>query len=464
MNRRDFVKLTAAAAAGAALPSVTRAAESSFPPGFLWGVASAAAQVESRDGRGRSNWDVFADTSGRILDGSSNARLTEFETRYPEELALLSKAGVNAFRFSFAWPRVQPEGPGAPSAAGLDVYARLLDALQERGMEPCATLFHWDTPLWAGDLRQREIALRMADYAEIVTAKFGDRIKHWLALNEPNTVSVLGYANGWNAPGYASPKAYAAAVHHLNLAQGLMIAAARATLPKGSRISTTINVQPVRPETESAADKEAARRLDEMWNGAFLNPLFGKPYPETVAKAVEPYVQAGDLETIAAKPEFLGVNYYYRYYTKADPASPLGFTHTEGPADLPRTSYGHVEADGLTETLLRVHRECGAPEIYITETGFSLEDAAPTNGVVEDPLRIKYLESYLQAAAKAIAEGARLKGLFYWGSTDNWEWAQGFAKTFGLIQINRETQARTPKRSLEYYGKCARMNGIAKVG
>jgi beta-glucosidase len=460
--RRTFLKLAGASAFMSASPLSAFAAQKSFPNGFLWGVASAAAQVESRKGRGRSNWDVFADQQGHIRDGSKNEYNTEFETRYAEDFGLLSKAGVNAFRFSFAWPRIQPDGPAKPSAEGLAIYDRIIDAMIAGGMTPMATMFHWDAPVWAGDFCDRDMSKRLADYADIITRRFGDRVKLWLALNEPNTVALAGYGLGMHAPGLASASATGAAIHHQNLATGLMIAAARSNLPKEAKVSTTINLQPTRPSTNTPDDVEAAKIADALWNGAWIDPLYGKGYPDLAKKFVDPFIRDGDMATIAAKPDFIGMNYYARLYAKADARSPVRFApdlaYTS--KDLIPTELLPVEPSGLTEMLVRLHRDYDAPEIYVTETGFALKDAQPVNDVVEDPKRIEYLKSYLQAAHDAIKQGVKLRGLVYWSATDNWEWAEGYAKTFGLIQIDHATQKRTPKRSLDYYAKCIRMNGL----
>ncbi|YCF44251.1 glycoside hydrolase family 1 protein [Pseudomonas aeruginosa] len=428
-----------------------------FNPGFIWGVAASAAQTESRNGRGRSNWDLFCDERGGVLDGSTNALCTGFEERYPQDLALLADAGVQAFRFSIAWPRVQPNGPGPASAAGLEVYERMVDAMLECGLTPWPTLFHWDVPTWAGDFRDRDICQRFADYAEVVAGRLGDRIDQWIVLNEPNSVALRGYAAQVHAPALDSASAAFAAIHHQNLAQGLAFQALRASLPGRPRIGTTVNLQPVRAEHGQRYNTQV-HLVDALWNRAFVDPLYGKGYPAPVDQLVAPLVREGDMQLIAVKPDFLGLNYYSRIYVRPDSGGSLGVAQGEAPAQLPRTDYFHVEPDGLTEMLLRLHRDYDAPELYITETGFALPDPAPRDGVVEDHQRIGYLASYLKAAQAAQAEGARLKGLFYWSATDNWEWAQGFAKRFGLIHVDRNDLSRTPKRSLHYFAECIRAN------
>lgn len=462
LSRRHFLAAAGATTAAMALPNISHAQGLKLPEGFRFGVASASAQVESRIGRGRSNWDVFADQSSHIADGSSNAFNTMFESRYEDEFKLLADAGVNSFRFSFAWPRIQPDGPGAPSQEGLDTYDRIIDSMLSHGLEPLATMFHWDIPVWAGDLRDRENVHRLADYADILTRRFGDRVPKWLALNEPNTVSAVGYAFGLHAPGMFSAEAAGAVLHHENLATGLMIAAARANISNDAKISTTINLQPTRSFDNDPKDDKAVEMADAFWNKAFLDPLFGKDYPQLVQPLVEKFIRDGDMDTINVKPNFIGMNCYSHVFVKADERSPLGFAPivTTTPRGMIATQLFPVDASALTEMLTRIHNEFDGPEILITETGFALDDPQPVNGVVEDPKRVEYIKLYLTTIHEAIQSGVNVSGMVYWSSTDNWEWAEGARRTFGLIQIDRATQKRTPKRSLEYYGQCARANSV----
>ncbi len=414
-----------------------------FADGFVWGVATAAPQVESRGGRGRSNWDVFADQPGTIADGSTNARCIEFEQRYPGDLALLAGAGVQAFRFSTAWPRVQPDGAGATSDAGLATYDRMVDAMLENRLTPYLTLFHWDIPVWAGDFRDRDIAYRLADYADIVSRRLGDRVKHWMMLNEPNGVALAGYGFGASPPRAHSMADMFAAIHHQNLAQGLMFQAVRANVP--------------------AADRGTGlrrARFDAIWHRAFLDPLYGKGYPAELQAALATLAQPGDMATIAANPDFLGVQYYNCFYVKAD-ASSAGFALADSPPGEIQTMGYPVEPYGMSEMLLRVHRDYGAPRIVVTETGFAIAEPAPSNGIVDDGPRIDYLASYLNAAHDAYRQGVRLGGLFCWAGLDSWEWSSGFAKKFGLIHVDPATQARLPKRSLAYYSRCIAGNRVA---
>jgi beta-glucosidase len=442
-----------AGAAASLIAPVAARADKTPPitaPRFVWGVAAASAQTESRQGRGRSNWDLFADTPGKISDGSTNLRCTEFETRFPRDLDLLKTGGVPAFRMSVAWPRVQPDGPGKPSAAGLDTYDRIIDAMLARGIDPWVTLFHWDTPVWAGDFRDRDITQRMADYADIVVGRLGDRVKHWIMLNEPNSVAFFGYFQGLDAPGLSSLPAGLAAIHHQNLAGGLMARAAKARARAGSLIGTTINVVATRPASPTPEDARAAAALDMFWNGAFLDPLFSKGYPAPVAPRMATLVKAGDMDIIATPLDFLGVNNYSRIYARATHTAP-GFEIGAFPNDLPVTAGFPVEPGGLTDALLLVRSRYGQIPIFVTETGFALTNEPNLRAELADDRRIAYLDQYLAAAAAARVQGVDLRGLFYWAATDNWEWAKGFTARYGMIAVDPQTQARAAKLSLGRY-------------
>lgn len=436
-----------------------------MPDGFVWGVAASAPQTESVDGRGDSVWDVFARRPGAIRDGSDMRVTTAFERLYATDIGLIADAGLQALRFSFAWPRIQPDGRGRPDAAGLDLYDRILDAMLARGLAPWATTLHWDVPAALGDWRGRDLVFRYADYAAVLAARYGDRIRQWIVLNEPNVVALFGYGYGDHAPGLRSRDGALAAIHHQNLAQGLGFQALRASLPAGCRVGTTLSLQPVRPADGLAANEDAARVLDALWNAAFLQPLFSRPYPESLQAALAPWVQPGDKRIIAATPDFLGVNYYSPLYavadSGADPGHPLGVRVAEAPAGLERTGIGWpVEPDGLTEMLLRLKQEYGDPELVVTEFGASYADPPPQGGTIADPQRADFLRRHLLAVRAAIAEGCRVSGAFAWSATDNWEWEKGFTAPFGLIGIDRQTLQRTPKQSLAFLGACARAKAV----
>lgn len=458
----------AALAAMAGAPVVARAqlavapaqAWDPFPAGFVWGVAASAAQTESRQGRGRSNWDVFAETPGKIRDGSTNALCTQFESRYGEDLGLVSAAGAKAFRFSIAWPRIQPDGAGRWNAAGLDLYDRIVDEMLSVGLEPWPTLFHWDTPVWAGDFRDRAIAQRLADYADVVVARLGDRIGRWILLNEANVVAVNGYLTGSHAPGLHDLVAASAAIHHQNLAQGLMAKAVRARLGDKAQLGSAVSLSPIVPASPSQADEQAAGVFWDVWAGSLLEPMMGRPYPAAPAALMTAFVRSGDSEIMDIRPDFLGVNYYARSYVRAGPP-PLGFLPAPPPVGTISTDFFSFEPGGLTEILLRLAARYPKLPLVVTETGFAQRDPRPADGRVEDPTRVAHLSDYIAAARAGIAGGADVRGLFYWAATDNWEWQEGFSKHFGLVALDPQTQARTPKLSLAYFGACARANRVA---
>lgn len=433
-----------------------------FPEGFVWGAAASAPQTESTIGRGVSIWDEFATQPGRIKDGSACGRGTEWDLRYQQDLDLLAQAGLKAFRFSLAWPRVQPDGHGVINTAGLDLYDRMIDAMLARGIEPWPTLFHWDLPAaLPGGWLNRDTAYRFADYCTIVGRRLKDRIRHLVVLNEPSVVSVLGHALGKHAPGLTSMQAFIASMHHQNLAQGLGFQALRSVCPSSTRLGTTLTLQPVRPADSSPDSAEAARIWDDAWNLAFLNPLFGKPYPHRFMAKLAPLIQSQDMAILAARPDFLGVNYYSRSYMRSSSHNVLGATWGASPAGTPSTGMGWpVEPDGLVDMLARLRDECGNPEIYITENGASYPDPTPVEGIIADPQRIAFLHDHLMAAHKAIRLGCNLKGYFGWTLTDNWEWAEGYEPLFGLVHVDRTTLQRTPKASLFWLGQCARTNRV----
>lgn len=446
--------------AAAALPRVAQAQDAAFGKDFLWGVATSAGQTESRANRGRSNWDVFIDNKGSTADGTTNERNTEFEIRYLDEFKLLQNAGVNAFRFSFSWPRVQPETPGAPNGQGLAFYDRMIDAMLEHGLEPVPTLCHWDTPLWAGDFLDRDMSRRLQDYADIMSRMVGDRAKRFLIFNEPSVLAAFGYGNGVFAPGYRSRNYMGAAIHHINLAQGLAFAAIKANAP-GLKVSSAFNLMPIQALSGKEEDEKAAHFMDVLWNEAFAGPAYGHGYPELIRPLVEPYVQNGDLDTIAINPDFFGVNFYSRGFVKADRESPLGTAMVAPPAELEMTREFAYDPETYTKVLLDVHRKYGQPEILATEFGFATQEGPPANGFVEDPDRIRFMQGYIRAAHEAYKQGVNLAGMLYWSSTDNLEWTLGLGNRFGLIHVDLATQKRVPKRSLEYYSKCVKLNGAA---
>ncbi|MEV5633711.1 GH1 family beta-glucosidase [Micromonospora tulbaghiae] len=428
-----------------------------FPAGFRWGVSTSAYQIEGAttvDGRGPSIWDTFAHDPGRIADGSTGDQACDHYHRYAEDTALLGGLGVSAYRFSIAWPRIQPAGTGPANAAGLDFYDRLVDGLLAAGVDPVATLFHWDLPQAledAGGWLNRDTAARFAEYADLSAARLGDRVKLWITLNEPFIHMSLGHGVGEHAPGRTLLFDAFPVAHHQLLGHGLAVAALRAR--STSPVAIANNYSPVRLAGDTDADRAAAAAYDALHNRLFTDPLLGRGYPDALGP--DPgVVRDGDLDVIAAPIDVLGVNYYNPTGIRAPGAdSPLPFeiVPLEG---YPRTAFDWpVAPDGLRELLLHLRERYGdaLPPIQVTESGCAYDDAPDADGRVHDPERIAYLDGHIRAVREAMAGGVPVTGYFVWSLLDNWEWAEGFTKRFGLVHVDFDTQRRTPKSSYTWF-------------
>jgi beta-glucosidase len=430
---------------------------STFDPEFLWGAATSGYQVEgavAEDGRGPSIWDTFSATPGATDNGDTGAVAADHYHRYREDVALMAGLGLDAYRFSIAWPRVQPLGSGRVDQRGLDFYRRLTDELLERGIEPWPTLYHWDLPQPledAGGWPERDTASRFAEYAAIVHEALADRVTHWTTLNEPWCSAFLGYATGRHAPGRREPAAAVRAAHHLLLGHGLA-----ARVLGGSRVGITLNLTDVRPHSAGEADQDAARRIDGMQNRIFLDPLLRAAYPDDVQKDLADvtdfgHVQDDDLETIAAPLDFLGINYYAPLLVSAA-TEPVPTAYVGSPqvrvmdGGRPRTGIGwEIDEQGLFALLSGLARDYPALPLYITENGAAFDEP------LHDDARIAYLDAHLRSCARAIASGVPLRGYFAWSLLDNFEWAYGYAQRFGIVHVDYATQRRTLKDSARWY-------------
>lgn len=445
-----------------------------FPPGFLWGVATSAPQIEggvAEGGRGESIWDRYAATPGKIGDGSNLDVACDHYHRWPEDVRLLQWLGAGAYRLSLAWPRIQPTGRGTPDARGLDYYDGLVDALLESGIQPFVTLYHWDLPQRLqdeGGWTARGTAAAFAEYAAIAARRLGDRVRHWITHNEPWCVSVLGYEEGEHAPGYRDPQAALHVAHHLLLSHAWAMDAVRQNAP-GSQVGITLNLTPAFPASDHDADQLAARRFDGLFNRWFLDPLFRGRYPQdTVADRIRrghlpgggmPFVHDGDLQAIARPMDFLGINYYSRVIVRANEAGDPVAVPVRPPA--PRTEMGwEIFPQGLHELLVRIWSEYRPPKIYITENGAAFADRVEPSGRVPDTRRVEFLHRHLTAAHRAIADGVPLRGYFVWSLLDNFEWAQGFTKRFGLYWVDFATQQRVPKESAFWFRAVAAAGAV----
>jgi beta-glucosidase len=440
-------------------------------------VATSAYQVEGaarEGGRGASIWDTFSHTPGKTRHGDTGDVACDHYGRFLEDVALMASLGIQAYRFSVAWPRIQPEGRGPTNQEGLDFYRRLVDALREHGITPAVTLYHWDLPQPLEDLggwTNRDTAERFADYAEVVAGPLAGDVPLWITLNEPWVSAWLGYGNGTHAPGRSDTTDALAATHHLLLAHGLAVDVVRRA--GGLHVGIVLNLQPVDPASDEQDDVRAAALADAQMNRLYLDPLFGRGYPDTVTEHYREasdlaFVRQGDLDRIARPIDFLGVNYYTRQTVTAHPTPLHRATPLPGdlgawvfvPPGVETTAMGWaIEPDALTEVLLGLNREYPPVTLYVTENGAAFDDYVDPEGDVVDIERIGFLRDHVRAARRALASGVRLGGYFVWSLLDNFEWAEGYSKRFGLVYVDHATQRRIPKRSAKWYSEVIASRG-----
>ena len=447
-----------------------------FPPDFAWGAATSSYQVEgavTADGKGPSIWDSFSHTPGRIAHGDTGDIACDHYHRWAEDVDLMADHGLDAYRFSISWPRIQPSGRGAPNQAGIDFYARLVDRLLERGIRPAATLNHWDLPQAlqdAGDgWQNRDTVERFAEYASIVYRALGDGVAWWITHNEPWVVAALGYRLGIHAPGWTDVAAELRTAHHLLLSHGLAVQAYRAS-GLAAPIGITLNLMPTYPQQETDADRRAAVLSDGYTNRWYLDPVFRGEYPGDMLeyfgqRTPFDWMRDGDLELIAQPTDFLGVNYYSRRVVRAprdgESAEFAWVVRSEGTTGIPTSDLGwEMTPETFLDLLVRIKADYGSPVILITENGCSLRDEIAPDGGVHDPRRIEFLRTHLGAVQEAIARGVDVRGFFAWSLLDNFEWAEGYDPRFGLVYVDYQTLRRVPKDSARWYGEVARRNAL----
>jgi beta-glucosidase len=447
-----------------------------FPPGFVWGTATSAYQIEGaadEDGKGESVWDRFAATPGKIADGTDGRVACDHYHRYAEDLDAMKDLGLRAYRFSIAWPRVIPDGAGAVNPKGLDFYERLVDGMLSRGIRPFATLFHWDLPQClqeAGGWTSRATVDAFVRYAEAVVRRLGDRVKDWMTHNEPWVVAFVGHLFGDHAPGLKNLRTALAVAHGILLSHGRAVPAIRAACP-GAHVGIVHNLEWIEPATPREEDVQAARRHDGAFNRWFLDPVFRGSYPADMLAwygADAPAIAPGDMTSIAAPIDFLGVNFYTRRIIANDPAgrgttgrSVFAARQVAWPF-VPRADFEEWEMapEGLYRTLLRVASEYKPGYMYVTENGTPLPDVPGADGAVHDPVRLRYIARHTAAVRQAVADGADVRGYFLWSFMDNFEWGFGFTKRFGMSWVDYATQKRVLKDSGRWYGQAARENGF----
>lgn len=437
-----------------------------LPGEFIWGAATSSYQIEgawNADGKGESIWDRFTHEQGHILDGSTGDVATDHYHRYPEDVALMADLGFGAYRFSLSWSRILPKGRGEINHGGLDFYSRLLDELFEHGITPYITLYHWDLPQAledAGGWPVRATAEAFAEYADVVTRAYGDRVKNWTTFNEPWVSAYQGYYEGDHAPGRKNMQDMVAASHHLLLAHGLAMPVIRGNVPNANA-GIVLNLSVHHAASPSAADRAAAYRDDGVLNRWYLDPLSGRGYPADIARlygADLSCVQAGDLEAISTPIDYLGLNYYYRGLSRDEQAE-NNLPVTVSPNEEHTAMGWEVHPEGLYETLARVHYDYYFPAYFITENGAAYPDEV-VNGQVDDPKRVSYLKAHLRSCAHSIQAGIPLKGYFVWSFLDNFEWAWGYKRRFGIVHVDYETLKRTPKASAYYLRDVIAANAV----
>ena len=430
--------------------------ERTLPSDFVWGAATAAFQIEGatgEDGRSESIWDRFCATPGKVRNGDDGSVACDFYHRHTEDVALMKELGLDAYRFSVAWPRIVPDGRGKVNEAGLDFYDRLVDELLGAGIDPYVTLYHWDLPQVledAGGWVARETAEAFAEYAEAVAGRLGDRVTSWITQNEPRVAAWLGYGLGIHAPGRQDLGEMLAAGHHILLSHGLAAEVLRRDVP-GARVGIAIDLNPVYPATDSEADRAAARAADGENNRWFLDAIFRGEYPadilERFAPAAPPVLD-GDMAKIAAPIDLLGVNYYTRRVVRA---AENGFVEVYQDGS-PHTDIGwEITPESFYELLVRLRDEYAPAAISITENGAAFADIQSHDGQVRDPERQAYIADHIVAVERAVEAGVPVEGYFVWSLLDNFEWAQGYGARFGIVYVDYPTLERVPKTSFHWY-------------
>lgn len=438
----------------------TSLSRADFAHDFLWGCATSSYQIEgagSEDGRVESIWDRFAATPGKVRDGSNGSVACDHYHRWPEDLDIARDMGLQAYRFSIAWPRIFSEAGGKPNQRGLDFYSRLVDGMLERGIQPWATLYHWDLPQFLqdqGGWNERATVDAYLAFVDAMTRRLGDRVQHWITHNEPWCTAMIGNFEGLHAPGLTDFKTALQVCHHVLLSHGKAVPLIRANVPD-AKVGISLSLHPVQAASDSPADQAATQRHDGLRYRWFLDPLYGRGYPAaTMADvgAAAPTVLPGDMEAIAVPTDFLGVNYYFPETIADAPGHAPLSSKVLPPAGVETTALGwEVAPQGLTELLARISNDYQPGDMYITENGSCYDDEVGPDGEVDDVDRRRYLQRHLGAMKAAIAAGVKVKGYFAWSLIDNFEWAEGYLRRFGLVHIDYATQQRRLKASGKWY-------------
>jgi beta-glucosidase len=451
-----------------------RGGQASFPAAFVWGAATASYQIEGawdEDGKGPSIWDTFSQAEGNVLNNDTGNTANDHYHLWQNDVAMMKSIGLRAYRFSIAWPRVLPSGNGAVNQPGLDFYDRLVDGLLEAGIQPYVTLYHWDLPQALqdkGGWANRTIIENFACYTEVVAQRLGDRVKHWITLNEPHVFAYAGHYGGQHAPGISHLPTANQVAHNCLVAHGRAVSVIRALWPD-AQAGITLNLSLAYPASGMPGDRLAARIADGQLNRWFLDPLYGRGYPQdmlTFYGDACPSVEAGDMEVIATPTDFLGVNYYSNRFSRSVSSDINGFgVGGLKPEELIEAGYEVTEMgwpvmpDGLREVLVMLHKEYRPHGIYVTENGAAFADEVE-DGAVRDIRRVEYLREHFAAARRAISDGVPLRGYFVWSLMDNFEWAFGYGKRFGIVYVDYESQQRILKDSAKYLQRIIESNQV----
>jgi beta-glucosidase len=447
-----------------------------FPKNFIWGTATSAYQIEgawNENGKGESIWDNFCRVAGNIEDGSNGDVACDHYHRWQDDIALMKSLNFQAYRFSISWPRILPAGRGQVNQAGLDFYSKLVDGLLEAGIAPFITLYHWDLPQTLqdeGGWPARSTAEAFVEYADVVSQHLGDRVTNWITHNEPWVIAFLGNQIGEHAPGLQDWLAALKASHHLLLSHGWAVPVIRQN-SSAAEVGITLNFTPAEPASSSEADFNACRHFDGYFNRWFIDPLYGRHYPaDMVADYISAghlpaegmsFIQPGDMATITARTDFLGINYYTREISR-DKKSPDNLPQTNFPA--PKSEWTEmdweVHPESLYRLLNRLYFDYQIPKLYITENGCSYSDGPDENGVINDKRRLDFLREHFNSAHRAIQNGVPLAGYFVWSFLDNFEWARGYTQRFGIVWVDYETQQRIPKESALWYKEVIATNSL----
>ncbi|EPX59404.1 Beta-glucosidase [Cystobacter fuscus DSM 2262] len=441
-----------------------------FPENFLWGVSTSSYQIEGGapdDGRGRSIWDTYCATPGKVANGDTGEVACDHYHRYPEDLDLLRDLGAKVYRLSIMWPRVLPEGGGRINEKGLDFYDRIVDGVLERGMRAWPCLYHWDLPQALqdrGGWTNRDIAGWFTDYTALIARRLGDRVENWVTFNEPSVSAWVGHEEGRHAPGLTDPRAAVRAAHHLNLAHGRAVAVLRDLTPRAG-VGTVIPIHKARPLPQfQERDAHLVPLFEDKWNGVFLDPIYHGRYPASLADRFAEHVRDGDLAEIHRPIDFVGVNQYFPSYIQECSDGAWPFKHADPPLYFRRTEMNWaIDGHAFYEALMLVKARYGNPPVYVTENGGAFIDVVGADGRVDDQDRIAYYREYLIGLQRAISEGADVRGFMPWSLLDNFEWARGYAKRFGLVHVDYRTQKRTPKASFHFMREVIAENALPGI-